>query len=256
MSKAKAKRNVKFARGKVDKAQTKLIQENSKKINELMGDTEDKFNIQSGVQLAIPFPDMTSTTGRRTNIIPILIGSLQGTVDEKRIGDRVSLQTIQLRYALNLANGAIAAADEYNRIRVLMFWDNQPVAYTGGNPANRIPEWSQILQSVSPGLAQEPELACLSTYDNDQWPPRYQKVYDQVHTLASNGLTSTAIGLGTRSVTGDVKFFKKYAGRKIQYNRAGNVSMNRQLYLAFISDSTVISHPYVDYYTKVTYTDS
>lgn len=139
-----------------------------------------------------------------------------------------------------------------------MFWDNQPTSYpTSGNPVASVPEWPQILQTCNVGLANNPPgIAMLSTYDNDKWPPRYQKVYDQVHTLASNGNTGNRVGMGPRAVTGDVKFFKKYAGRKIQYNRAQDFPMNRQLYIAFLSDSTIIAHPYVDYFVKVTYTDS
>lgn len=94
MSKSKARKNIKKARGKVDKAQTTLIRDNSKKIKELMGDMEDKFNAQLGQQVAVSYPDMTTTAGRRTNIIPVFIGTVQGLTDQTRIGDRVSLQTI------------------------------------------------------------------------------------------------------------------------------------------------------------------
>lgn len=255
--KSNAKRNAKFARGRVDKAQTKLIQANSKAITELMGETEDKYNTTSDHQVGVSYPDMSNTAGRRVNIVPVNIGSVQGTTDNTRIGDRVSLKSIQLRYQLNLANGAVAAADEYNRVRCIMFWDNQPTTYpTSGLPARSLPEWTQIFQSIPVGLAQVPELVSLSTYQNDQWPARFTKVYDQVHTLASNGNIATAVGMGARSVTGDVKFLKRYAGRKISYNNSGSVAMNRQLYFAFISDSTVVSHPYIDFFIKCTYKDS
>jgi len=256
-SKSKNTKKAKMARGSVDKAQTKLIVNNQKAIKELMGEQELKYSISFGRQVAVSFPDMITTATRRAQIVPIRIGSLTGITDNDRIGDRVSLQTIQLRYALNLANGALVAADEYNRVRIIMFWDNQPTSYpTSGIPITNPPEWSQILQTVDPGIAQQSELACLSTFDNDQWPPRYQKVYDKVHTLTSNGNTATAVGMGSRFVTGDNKFFKQYAGRKISYNRSGQVAMNRQLYFAYISDSTVAQHPFLDYFIKCTYTDS
>lgn len=255
--KSNAKKNIKFARGKVDKAQTKLIQMNSKKINELLGETEDKYNItaSNGLQ-EIAFPSMQTAANRRLQIYPINIGSLVGTNDTSRIGDRISLKTIQLRYQLQLINGAVTSADQYNRVRVLMFWDNQPATLLAGLPATNPPEWPQIFQSINVGLNQDPNLVSLSTYQNDQWPARFSKVYDKVHTLSSNGNVSTAIGMGARAVTGDVRFFKSYAGRKISFNAGGKVAMNRALYLAFISDSTIISHPYVDFFVKSTYTDS
>lgn len=255
--KSNAKRNAKFARGKVDKAQTKLIQANSKAINELMGETEDKYTITAGAQVGVSYPDMSNTAGRRINIVPVPIGDIQGTTDNTRIGDRVSLKTIQLRYALNLANGVVAGADTYNRVRCIMFWDNQPTSFpTSGLPGRNPPEWTQIFQSIPIGLAQSPQLVALSTYQNDQFPARFTKVYDQVHTLASNGNVSTGVGTGARSVTGDVKFLKRYASRKISYNASGQVAMNRQLYFAFISDSTIVAHPFIDYFIKTTYTDS
>ncbi len=99
--KSNAKKNIKFARGKVDKAQTKLIQMNSKKINELLGETEDKYNITASNGLTeIAFPSMQTAANRRLQIFQIPIGALVGTSDTTRIGDRISLKTIQLRLSI------------------------------------------------------------------------------------------------------------------------------------------------------------
>lgn len=257
MGKAKTKRNAKQARGKVDKAQTKMILDNKKAIDEMKGNTELKYNIYSNYDVGISYPDLSTVPGRRTNIIPITIGSVVGTSDRDRIGDKVSLKTIQLRYALQLENGAVASADEYNRVRVLMFWDTMPyevASVSAGQVALNYPEWQMLLQSVKVGVTSPPELAVLSTKDHDM-KDRFQFIYDEVHTLTSNGNTSNNIGMGARSVTNIIKNFKKYQGRLVSYRGGGTVPMNRQLYLAFISDSVAINHPYVNYYVKCQYSD-
>jgi len=258
MGKKTAKKNMKFATGKVDKAQTKMIEANAKAIEELKGEVEDKYSTNLLQQQEVKFPTMGTTAERRLNIVPIDIGTTQGLTDNDRIGDRISLKMIQLRYQLNIANGGASRADIYNRIRVLMFWDNQPTDIpTSGLPNRSLPEWPQILQSIPIGIAdQKPALISLSTFQNDQFPSRFTKVYDQVHTLASNGNTSTNVGTGARSCTNDIKFMQTYKNRKIVYNAGGDVALNRQLYLAYISDSTVISHPYIDWFVKCTYADS
>ena len=258
MGKKNAKKNMKFATGKVDKAQTKMIEANAKAIEELKGEVEDKYTINQLSQQDVAFPDMGSTANRRLQIIPINIGSVVGTTDQTRIGDRVSLKMIQLRYQLNIANGAVVATDSYNRVRVLMFWDNQPTDIpTSGLPGRSLPEWPQLLQTIPVGTAgQDPNLVSLSTYQNDQFPSRFTKVYDQVHTLASNGITSTNLGTGPRSCTNDIKFMQTYKNRKIVYNAGGDVALNRQLYLAYISDSEIVMHPNIDWFVKCTYADS
>lgn len=256
-TKKQAKRNVKQARGKVDKAQTKLIMENAKAIAEIKGNTELKYNIYEGFSVPVSYPQMINTGTRRTNIIPITIGGVQGQGDVDRIGDKVALKTIQFRYALNLVNGAVSSADNYNRCRVLLFWDTMPyevVSPAAGNVAVNYPEWQMILQSVNVSTGGNPETACLSTKDHDM-AKRFQFIYDQVHTLSSNGITSNQLGMGARSVTNEHKFFKRYEGRLVTYKNGGNVPVNRQLYLALISDSTAIGHPECDYFIKVQYSD-
>ena len=257
MGKKRTARNAKQARGKVDKAQTKMILDNKRAIEEMKGNTELKYNIYSNYGVGVSFPSLDNVSGRRTNIIPITIGAVVGTGDTDRIGDKVALKTIQLRYALNLENGAVASADEYNRVRVLMFWDTMPyevASVSAGQVALNYPEWQMLLQSIKVGELNPPELAVLSTKDHDM-KNRFQFIYDEVHTLTSNGNTSNNIGLGARSVTNIVKNFKKYQGRLISYRGGGSVPMNRQLYLAFISDSTAINHPFVNYYVKCQYSD-
>lgn len=256
-TKKQAKRNAKQARGKVDKAQTKMIMDNAKAIAEIKGNTELKYNTYSNYSVGISYPDLTTVPGRRTNIIPITIGGVQGEGDTDRIGDKISLKTIQLRYALQLQNGAVASADIYNRVRVLLFWDTMPyevASVSAGQVALNYPEWQMLLQSINVGLTSPPQTACLSTKDHDM-KNRFQFIYDEVHTLTSNGNTGNQIGLGARSVTNIHKVFKQYQGRLVSYRGGGTIPMNRQLYLAFISDSTVINHPLVDYFVKVQYSD-
>lgn len=256
-TKKQAKRNVKQARGKVDKAQTKLIMENAKAIAEMKGNTELKYNFYEAFSVPVSYPQMINVSSRRTNIIPITIGGVQGQGDTDRIGDKIALKTIQLRYALNLENGAVASADNYNRIRVIMFWDTMPYeiqSVPAGNVAVNYPEWQMLLQSINVNNGGAPEVMALSTKDHDL-SNRFRFIYDEVHTLASNGNSSNQIGLGPRSVTNDHKFFKKYDGRLVTYKAGGNVPVNRQLYLALISDSTAIGHPLCDYFIKVQYTD-
>lgn len=253
----KAKRNLKFARGRVDKAQSKMIQANAKAIADLKGNIELKYNIYQGSNEDVKFPDMTTVAGRRTNILPVPIGVTRGLGDTERIGDSLAVKQIQFRYSLSLQNSAVVAADEYNHIRVMMFWDTIPYEVetpTAGAQALNRPEWQQVLQTMLAGVAQEPRLVHLSTKDNDLGS-RFKVIYDQVHTLSSNGNTSTGIGMGSRAVTNDVKFLKRYVGQRIQFAAGSTVPVNKQLYVAFISDSTIASHPRIDYFIKTQYQD-
>jgi len=259
-----AKKNVKNARGKVDKAQSALILQNAKKISALEESIEDKYNYTFGTEIPVESLDMSTATGRTRGIIPVRIGTQQGLYDvDSRIGDMINVKTINFKYNLRIVNGAASAAQSVNRVRVLVFWDNDCVKVdTVGTYIANVPQWQQILQSVRTTSPAEDSSVILSPYDHDK-RNRFNFLYDEVHTLCPilNGNTTgpgSAMGLGSRSATNSNSYNRSYKiGRKLRYTGGGMIPNNRQLYIAFISDTqTGYPNPQVNYSLKNLYQDA
>jgi len=258
-----AKRKARMARGGVDKAQSSLILENSKRLAALEASVEKKYNYAFGTELGVESFDPTNSTSRTKGITPIRIGTTQGTADiDSRIGDMVNLKTIQFKYNLQILNGASTAAEPVNRMRVLVFWDNDPVVpNTAGSYVSNPPEWQQILQSVRVTSGAADPSVILSPYDHDK-RNRFNFLYDEVHTLTpilnSNGGAGSALGLGSRSATNSSGFSKTYKqGRKLRYTGGGLIPNNRQLYIAWISTvNTGYPSPQINFSMKTLYEDA
>ena len=264
MTKKGIKRTLARARTTQDRAQNKMLKELARDVNELKASVEKKFSYISNQGVAIQSWDPSTSLSRSQNIFPIRIGSTQGTADiDQRIGDVVNLKSIDFRYVLQLANGATAPADAFNRIRVVMFWDTDPVSTTtAGAYTLDSPEWNLMFQT--------PQLATTAGNPNVVFSPkdhdtgrRFQLLHDKTHTLVSNengNLTATAnqsLGLGPRSATGIEYVNKSYkVGRKLQYKNGGLIPINRQLYIGFISDSFGVVDPSVDYTIRCNYEDA
>lgn len=259
-----AKRKVRSARGKVDKAQSALILENNKRISALEESIEDKYNYTFGTQLGVESLEMSTAQGRVRGIIPVRIGTNQGTTDvDSRVGDMINVKTINFKYNLQIANGASSAAQPVNRVRVLVFWDNDCVKpNTVGTYIANNPEWQQILQSVRTTSPSDDPSVILSPYDHDK-RNRFDFLYDEVHTLCPilNGNTTgagAALGLGSRSATNMSSYNRSYKrGRKLRYTGGGLIPNNRQLYIAYISDVQVgYPSPQINYSLKTLYQDA
>jgi len=262
-----AKRKATAARGSVDKAQTALIMANNKRISALEESVEKKYNYSWGTELGIRSFDPSTSATRTAGITPVRIGTNQGTADvDARIGDMVNVKNILFKYNLQIANGASTAAEAVNRVRVLVFWDNDPVVpNTAGSYVSNPPEWQQILQSIRVTSGAADPSVILSPYDHDK-RNRFEFLYDEVHTLVPilNGNTtggvgaSTVLGLGSRSATNSNGLTRSYKrGKKLRYTGGGLIPNNRQLYTAWISTAnTGFPQPQINYSMKVLYEDA
>lgn len=264
MTKKGIKRTLARARTTQDRAQNKMLKEMARDINELKASVEKKFSYESNTGVAIQSWDPSTTASRSQNIFPIRIGSVQGIKDiNQRIGDVVNLKSIDFRYVLQMANGAVSPADAFNRIRVVMFWDTDPVSTTtAGAYVLDTPEWNLIFQTPSLTTAAGNTNVTISPKDHDTGK-RFQLLHDKTHTLTSNlngnltTATNVSLGLGSRSVTGVNYVNKSYKiGRKLQYKDSGLIPINRSLYIGFISDSFGVNDPNVDYTIRCNYEDA
>lgn len=243
---------------RVDKAQNQLIKSLDKRVNNLEASIEKKYNWVGASRLVNgPSLDLTTTGGRQAQIETIEIAPIQGLSDAaQRVGDKVNLTSIQLRYSLSIRNAALKAKP-FNRVRVLMFWDTAPnFINAGGGLSTSYPEWPLVLQSLDAAAGQNFETAMLSTKTHDL-KKRFQIIYDKVHCLTSNGLAGATNGQGSRSCVGEEKFFKSYKKKIIRYNAGGPVNVSRRLHIAYLSDndSALYEPPVLNYFVKVQYED-
>lgn len=265
MVKKGIKRTLARARSTQDRAQNKMLKELAKDVSELKASVETKYSYVGQEGVAIQPWDNSTSASRSQNIFPIRIGSIQGLTDaNNRIGDLVTLKSIDFRYTLQLINGSVSPADAFNRVRVVMFWDTDPtLTNASGSYVLDTPEWNLIFQTPTLTTASGNAVVTFSPKDHDTGK-RFQLLHDKTHTLSANlngNLAgtgpSTSLGLGPRSVSGVEYVNKSYkVGRKLQYKGGSNIPINRCLYIGFISDSGNINNPSVDYSIKCLYEDA
>lgn len=258
MGKNNVRKNLNRATGRVDKAQNKVIKSIDTRVKNLEASVEKKYSYYASGGIAIQGWSGTTTLSRSQNIYPIRVGSQPGLGDDnERIGDAVSVKSLNLSYTVYLANGAATSADAFNRVRCVLFWDKDPVVTnSAGTYQSDVPEWQQMFQTPNLQTSLGSPLVIISQYDHDK-RHRFEFLHDKVHSLASNGNVSTAIGMGPRAITGVERKSHSYKiGKKIRYAAGGSIPINRQLYLGFISDSGFPSHPYVDFSLVVNYEDA
>lgn len=247
----KFRKNVKtagMARGRVDKAQNNLLKELKKDVDELKSSVETKY---AYINTSTPVDSYSGATAatRNDQIFKIDIGETQGDGDTQRIGDKITLKHIDLKYRLSIEN---PRPSEYNpaqtTCRIFMFWDNQPnnITSAGATATNEV-YWPELLQLALVGTTSDQQKEALMVSHKD-WDnrKRFSIIYDKTHTLSPtfNGAAPLAgspneyqqNGLGSRSCTGINSFSKKYKGQQIRFTAGGSIPNNRQLYFAFLSD--------------------
>ncbi len=256
------------ANSSVDKAQNALLKSMKKKLDELEGDIESKYNISRSSAFINSYDGDTEIT-RERNIIHVPIGINQGVADTMRIGDEVTLKHIDLNYRINLAS---VVGTQYlplqTTCRVMLFWDNQPsaVSSVGASIVNPV-SYPLLLQNALTGATNDnmKNLVILSEKDWDN-RKRFSIIYDKTHTFCPNTNSVTSSGLaglrGARSCGSVIEFNKNYNGQKIRFAGGGTFEKNRRLYLCFLSDcgndvagnSAVM--PVIHYSTRVIYDDA
>jgi len=250
------KKAFKYARSKEDVAQNVLINNLDKRLSNMEQSIEKKYSYSTVNRQAIQPWDPTTAIGRQVNITQLRVGTTQGIKDfDQRVGDVLSVKNIQLKYNVGVEGSASGnPAQANNRIRVIMFWDTDPVqTSTAGVNVVNTPEWPQMLQSMAITVPAPGEEAILSFKDHDNGR-RFQFLHDEVHTLCPLEGTNG----GSRSGTNCTKFYKSYKiGKKLRYVGAGTQPVNRALYIAYISDTEAgLPLPYISYQINVLYEDA
>lgn len=144
--------------------------------------------------------------------------------DTVRVGDEIYIRSLQIR-------GNIIDADSYNAVRVIVFQWLMDTSIAGAAPTV-----ANILQSIAGGYG------TLSSFNHDSHT-QYRILYDKVFLPDTDD---------------PIKYFKFYCSKfyrkKISFTAGGTGAANK-LYLLLISDSSVASHPRVDYVTRLNFTD-
>lgn len=154
----------------------------------------------------------------------------QGSTDNDRDGDRVRLETLELR-------GVLINADVTNHYRIVVFsWfpNSTPVA---GN----------ILLNGPSGNVDA--FSCYS-HDNRQL---YKILWDKFYFCAGNG--GAASNPYTPTSEQPLYFRVPVTPKQVQF-AAGTTNGTNKVYILYLSDSGAISHPVIHYATKLLYTDS
>lgn len=256
-SKTSAKKTAfKYSRTREDKAQNVLLSKLDKRVSNMEQSIERKYSYSQKMRDGISQWDPTSQVGRQVNIQQIRIGTTQGVADNnQRVGDTVSVKSIDFRYNVGVEGSASGnAAQANNRIRVILFWDNLPVyTATAGAYTVNTPEWNVMLQGVSTTTPAPCEEAILSPKDHDKGK-RFTFIHDEVHTLCPLEGTNG----GSRSATNRTAKYKSYKiGKKLRYQAGGTQAINRALYVAYIADTEAgLPLPYCSYAIRVNYEDA
>jgi len=163
----------------------------------------------------------------------------QGDTDQSRDGDQL-MWCGHIDLKLQCVNGQGATADIYNNIRYMIFqW----------HPSST-PTSAAILLNGPSGA---PDI--YSNYNHDQ-RQQYLVLFDRVFTTVGAG--NTAPIPNTNIVTTGLKTFRvslERATKKAQYQAGGATGTNR-LYVLYLSDSALATHPTLAYATKVVFRDS
>lgn len=152
----------------------------------------------------------------------------QGDTDESRDGDAIYWKSQTFNYR-------VYGGDTTNALRVIIFqWF--------GNTSLHTPTVGDVLQQYGSTLG------VLSTYLHDgEQGTNFRVFYDK---------TTTAVnGTDTVDKVFSVKVPLKYARKKCQFN-AGSASRTNGLFLCVISDSAATPNPGIEYWSRVTFTDS
>lgn len=151
----------------------------------------------------------------------------QGTTDSNRIGDKISLRGIRLRYHL-------LCGDTYNICRIVVF------QYYGNNTLHA-PAVNELFQSIYMGTVYAPMSPFTFDYKN-----QFGILYDKTHNL----------NLNDRQTVGVNKKIKiKYAKHGITFTAATTAGSN-QIYIVALSDSGAATHPSIIFHSRLFYDDA
>lgn len=167
-----------------------------------------------------------STSGTTTHLTSIA----GGTTDSTRVGDAVTLESIEVRFN-GLCASSVAGSTEINAIRMLLIqW--HPVSNAAVTLADILLD--NLAYWISP-------------YDHDNQRAK-------LFTILRDETFSTD-GYSRAGFTGHWMVNRGFQ-KKMCYIAGSSSNQSNGLYLMLVSDSSAVSHPAVNTYVKVNYTDA
>ncbi len=164
----------------------------------------------------------SGTAGIAGSGVLYLSSMAQGITDITRVGDRISLKSIEARWDLIFA-------DATNFMRIILFqWV--------GDAVSDVPAISSVLESTP---------YYLSPYNWDQ-RAKFRILHDETYCLDATANPRTHVGhckVGLR-------------GSHLQFLNASTNIEAGGLFALFMSDSAAAAHPAYDLYTRIAYTDA
>lgn len=164
-----------------------------------------------------------STTGVISKVMDA--NPAPGNSDSGRIGDRIRITSIDMRYTGIYADGT-------NFVRIIVFqWKDDDNNYT--------PVQSDVINASTSAFTAQ--------IRHDQRKAGMLNIlWDKVHCMSSTGSNAAIFRH---------KFFTRGFGRDVQF-MSGSQKGTNQLYMLTISDSIAASHPSLDVRFRVNYTDA
>ena len=184
----------------------------------------------------------TAAAGAITNAMGLASAPFdvpQGDSDQTRDGDQLTWAG-HIDFTMQMVNGQGATGDNYNNMR-LVFLQWHP---------NTTPAVGDIFINGPSGAAD-----VYSQYNHDK-RSMFTILWDNRFTTVGNANAATTAN--TDSVTTGVLRYRislKKAQKTVQFS-GGTTSGTNRLYLAFVSDSALATHPTLAYSTKVVFRDS
>lgn len=158
----------------------------------------------------------------------------QGLLDYNRVGDRIKLKTLQLRYYINCTS-----TNEIVRLILFQWKDDSSIAAAPGLP---------LLEKML--VVPSGNNAVISTYNHDTMSTGSISVlYDKSHTLADLGTYGAP-----KILTVKAKVHTKYMARNLQYVDGGSQGKNKIYLFAFSNQAVPTST--LNYFTSITFTDA
>jgi hypothetical protein len=168
---------------------------------------------------------------------------VQGYGGNTRDGDRITPLRLRMAYSIVCSsNTLLAAADQYDNVRVIVFrWHDD------STPA--LPTMASILTNA--GSTDY----TLANYNRDQ-APRYKVLYDRVHLLVNTPIwngAATLYEVGPGSVV-TVETTLNLGKTPIDFQGALNTG-SEQLFFLYVSDSGFTPHPQLQAQFEVAFYD-
>lgn len=205
-------------------------------VNILAGRIETKFFTTSSGNATIP------TTGLVLN----LSNMTQGTGDTNRVGDECIMTRLSFKYSIQAgATGLIAAADEYNAVRVIIFkWrEDSTIA---------VPIQANVLIAASSGISTNQ----MHAFDQREL---VSILYDETHVVYNTPIWNGAAVQWNHGPLSNFSLarLKIIGGARLgKINFTGNSTLgNGQVYVLITSDSAFAPNPTCDFSSILEFKD-